>query len=280
MVGLLGLYTLLSSAHAYLDASRLPDPVSAILRPDVLPPMPRLVGTLIELVAGPDSVGAGSPRPGHLGMLVDERVSLQGSLLITLLRVAVGLGIGVPLGVLFGMVLGWSRRVDEYLHPLYVLVRSIPPIALVTYLMLWLGHGEAHVAIPIVYAGFVTMVIPAYHAVRDLPEVYVMAGRALGARGRRLVLKVVLPAASPVILAGLRYALVVGWMTAVGVEMLMANNGIGRLLVGGGLWSTRLTLAVDPAVVMVGLLGLAAAGYATDLLVRLLGRELTRWRRP
>jgi sulfonate transport system permease protein len=279
---MLGVYVLLSGAQAYLDASVLPAPVSGILRPDVLPPAPRVLNTLVELIgAHADRTHpTTSHAPGHLATLLEEHVTLQGSLLVTALRVVVGLATGVPLGVFLGALMGWSRRLDDYLHPLYVLIRSIPPIALVTYLMLWLGHGEAHLVVPVGYAGFVTMVIPAYHAVRDVPETYLMAARALGARGWLLARGVVLPAASPVVLAGLRYALVVGWMTVVGVEMLMADAGVGRLLVGGGLWSSRLTLAVDPAVVVVGLLGLAAAGYASDAFVRLLARELTHWSKP
>jgi ABC-type nitrate/sulfonate/bicarbonate transport system permease component len=173
--------------------------------------------------------------------------------------------------------MGWSRRADDYLHPLFVLVRSVPPLALITYIMLWLGHTEAHRLIPVAYAVAAAIVIPTYHGVRDVARRYVVAARSLGARGRLLVGRVILPAAAPAVLSGLRYAIAIGWMTAVGAEMLMADDGMGNLLVGGGLWSSRLQTRTDPAVVMAGIIALAGAGWAMDALARALAARATRW---
>jgi sulfonate transport system permease protein len=206
-------------------------------------------------------------------------VTLQASLAITTARVLFGLVVGAPIGILLGLFMGISRRADDYAHPLYALVRSIPPLALITYIMLWLGHREPHRLIPIVYAVATTMVIPSYHGVRDVASTYVVAGRSLGAKGWLLVQKVLLPAASPAVLTGLRYAVAIAWMTAVGSEMLMAENGMGNLIVGGGMWASRLQTRSDPAVVIVGILALAIAGWVTDLGTRVLTIRLTRWAR-
>src|SRR5256886_8381079 len=211
--------------------------------------------------------------------LVRQGVTLQDSLLISIGRVLFGLAVGLPLGILTGVLLGWSRRADDYLHPIYVLVRSVPPLALITYVMLWLGHSEAHRLIPIVYAVATTAVIPTYNSVRDVASRYLVAARSLGARGRLLGTKVLLPAASPAVLGGLRYAVAIAWMTAVGAEMLMAENGMGNLLVGGGMWSARRQTRSDPAVIIAGVITLAAAGWAMDAGARLLAARLTRWAR-
>jgi len=212
-------------------------------------------------------------------VLLQQGVTLQTSLLITTGRVLFGMVVGAPLGILIGLLIGLSRRVDDYVHPIYVLVRSIPPLALITYIMLWLGHTEAHRLIPIVYAVATTMVIPTYHGVRDLASTYLVAARSLGARGWLLLRRVLLPAAGPAVLSGLRYALAIAWMTAVGSEMLMADNGMGNLIVGGGMWASRFQTRSDPAVVMVGILALAAAGWLMDSGARLLTIRLTRWAR-
>jgi len=90
---------------------------------------------------------------------------------------------------------------------------------------------------------------------------------------------VILPAAAPAMLGALRYSLAIAWMTAVGAEMLMADNGMGNLLAGGGLWSSRLQTRSDPAVIMVGILALAVAGWAMDAAARVLSARLTRWAR-
>jgi ABC-type nitrate/sulfonate/bicarbonate transport system permease component len=79
------------------------------------------------------------------------------------------------------------------------------------------------------------------------------------------------------VLAGLRYAVAIAWMTAVGAEMLMSENGMGNLIVGGGLWASRTQTKADPAVVIVGIVALAAAGWAMDALARAATGRLTRW---
>jgi ABC-type nitrate/sulfonate/bicarbonate transport system permease component len=252
-----------------------------VSRPDVVPGARDIAQAFVALV------GPGVPPPageGHLhysGSHVDtlrrQGVTLQASLAVSTARVLFGLAVGLPLGILVGLLMGWSRRADDYLHPIYILIRSVPPLALITYIMLWLGHSEAHRLIPIVYAVAVTAVIPTYHGVRDLAGKYVVAARSLGATGRLLLARVVLPAAGPAVLGGLRYSLAIAWMTAVGAEMLMADNGMGNLLVGGGMWSSRLETRSDPAVIIVGILALAAAGWAMDRAAKTLTGRLTRW---
>ena len=267
-------YTVLSNAHLF--------------RPDVVPPTQDIAVAFTELVVGtrPPPITEDQQHAqhhhhssDHVGTLLQQGVTLQTSLAITAARVLFGLTVGAPLGILLGILMGWSRRADDYLHPMYVLLRSVPPLALITYVMLWLGHGEAHRLIPIVYAVAATMVIPAYHGARDVVGTYLTAARALGAPRWLLIRKVVLPAASPAILAGLRYAVAIAWMTAVGAEMLMSENGMGNLIVGGGLWASRSQTKADAAVVMVGILALAAAGWAMDALARSATARLTRWAR-
>ncbi len=274
-------YTVASNAGRLADADLLPEAFARLSRPDLLPPTQAIFKAVVSLVTGelPPMEGHHAHPSGHVSQLVEQHVTLQGALLVSVLRVLFGVAVGGPLGILTGFVLGWNRTADDYLHPIYVLLRSIPSLALITYVMLWLGHGEAHLLIPIVYAVFTTVVIPTYHGVRDLAEVYVRAARSLGAGGRLLFTRVVLPAASPAVLSALRYSLIIAWMTTVGVEMLMGDDGIGHLLVGGGLWSSRLQIGVDPAVIIAGILGLAAAGYLMDAAARIVSDRVTFWAR-
>ena len=209
--------------------------------------------------------------------LIQAGITLQESLLISTARVLFGLAVGLPLGILLGLWMGWSRRADDYLHPVFVVARSVPPLAFITYIMLWLGHSEAHRLIPIVYAVAVTAVIPTYHGVRDVTAKYLVAARSLGARTSLLFNKVLLPAAAPAVLGGVRYSIAIAWMTAVGAEMLMAENGMGNLLVGGGMWASRMQTRSDPAVIIVGVIALAAAGWAMDAVAHVATARLTRW---
>src|SRR5574341_2481935 len=269
----LGLASVVATVLAYTLVA------SAYGRPDILPPTRTIVAALTSLVTG----HAVLPPGGHvhpsdqIAHLLAQNVTLQSAIAASSARVLFGLAVGGALGILAGFAMGWSRRADEYLHPLYILARSIPPLALITYVMLWFGHGEAHRLIPVVYAAFTTVVIPTYHGVRDVAEVYVRAARALGAGRRLLFARVVLPASSPFVLSGLRYALLIAWMTTVGAEMLMGEDGVGYLIVAGGLWASRTEIRVDPAVVMVAILGLATVGLAMDAAARAIADRLTFW---
>jgi ABC-type nitrate/sulfonate/bicarbonate transport system permease component len=260
---------------------------NVVSRPDILPPTQDIAEAFGALVGRgiqpPANEEPASVEHHHhhssdqVETLLQAGVTLQASLAVTTARVLFGLAVGLPLGILMGLLMGWNRRADDYLHPIYILLRSVPPLALITYIMLWLGHSEAHRLIPIVYAVAVTAVIPTYHGVRDVAAKYLVAARSLGARGRLLLAKVILPAAGPAVLGGLRYSLAIAWMTAVGAEMLMAENGMGNLLVGGGMWSSRLQTRSDPAVIIVGIVALAVAGCVMDAAVRLATARLTRW---
>ncbi len=266
-------YALLSISSRYVDLARVPEPLGHILRPSVLPSPQDLFDTVIQLVQG-RTVPIGDPRhvSSHLETLALAHVTLQGSLLVSTLRVLIGLSLGVPVGIALGLVLGWNQTLDTYGHPVYIVLRSIPPLALISYAMLWLGHTETHVLVPVVYAVATAMVIPIYHGIRDVTSVYAVAARTLGAPRALFVSRVILPSVGPSIIAGLRYALVVAWMTTVGAEMLMARTGMGVLLVGGGIWSSRSEIGVDPAVVLVGILSLSTAAYAMDAVIRLASR--------
>jgi NitT/TauT family transport system permease protein len=267
------IYGLLSTASGYVDLARFPDPVIRLLRASALPPPKDLIDTVIQLVEG-RTAPIGDPRhvSSHLETLALAHVTLQGSIWVSTLRVLIGLSLGVPVGIALGLALGWNQKLDAYGHPVYVVFRSIPPLALISYAMLWLGHTETHVLLPVVYAVATAMVIPTYHGIRDVAGVYVLAARTLGAPRALFLSRVILPSIGPSIIAGLRYALVAAWMTTVGAEMLMARTGMGVLLVGGGIWSSRSEIGVDPAVVLVGILSLSTAAYAMDALIRLASR--------
>ena len=147
---------------------------SRVSRPGVLPPASDIADAFRTLV-GPGVAPPAGEEHSHnhhdssqMDTLVHQGVTLQASLAVTAARVLFGLTVGLPLGILMGLLMGWSRRADDYLHPIYILLRSVPPLALITYIMLWLGHSEAHRLIPIVYAVAVTAVIPTYHGVCDV----------------------------------------------------------------------------------------------------------------
>ncbi len=168
--------------------------------------------------------------------------------------------------------MAWYEAADHYLHPLYSLFRPIPPLAFVTLFILWFGIGEASKVLLIAYGVGMTMLIPAYHGVRDIPAVYIKAASVLAATRRQLLWRVILPAAAPRIFTGLRLAVMAAWGIIVAAELIASTSGLGYLIIIA-------QSQYETATVMVGIASLALIGFAMDLAVRALGARYTGWMR-
>jgi len=242
-------YTLVSNLYRLVDTAALPRPLRILLRPGILPPPERLAEAFHAVLA--DGSWA-----AHVGA--------------SLGRVLEGLALGGVVGIGAGLAMGWFERVEHYLDPLYQLLRPVPPLAFVTLFILWFGIGEASKVLLVAYGVAMVTLIPAYQGVRDIPAVYLKAARILGATRRQLLWRVVVPAAAPRLLAGLRLAVMAAWGIIVAAELIAATSGLGYLIV---IAQTQ----YDTALVMVGIASLAAVGFLMDGGVRLLAAYLTRW---
>jgi sulfonate transport system permease protein len=255
-----------------------------LARPELVPTARALVETAAALVRGLPKGGDGGhaaqgglpPGSDHVGQLVRQGVTLQGALLASTARVLLATIVGAALGIVLGVAMGWNGTLGEFVHPLAVLARGVPPVALVTYAMVWLGHGEAHRLVPIAYAALVTVAVPAWRGTRDVAAVWIRAARALGAPPGLVVRRVLVPAITPSVLSGLRHALLVAWTTTLAVEMVTAEAGLGRVI-AAGLRASGTGIAADPAVVMVALATIAAGATVTDTALRVATTRLTRW---
>jgi ABC-type nitrate/sulfonate/bicarbonate transport system permease component len=143
-------------------------------------------------------------------------------------RWAVGLGLAVLLGVPLGLVMGRSRAARELVEPLLVASYPLPKAALILLFVLWWGAGDL-ARIAIVVAGcLIPIVISAQHGAAAVAPALLWSARALGTR--RLFWRVVLPAALPQILSGLRIALAVAIFTVLASELLIRGSGIGSYM--------------------------------------------------
>jgi NitT/TauT family transport system permease protein len=183
----------------------------------------------------------------------------------TLERVAVGFGTGAGLGVALGLAAGQLRVVE--------MLRPIPPLAVLPLFIVWVGIGEPSKVGFITYATFFPIFLTTVTGVRQIDPLLLRAARSLGARGPRLFLRVILPAALPDILTGLRLGVALAFFVIVISEFIGAEHGLGYLINDGR--NFFLVPQMLGAAVVLGLLG-----YAGNGLVRLLERRLTRWQHP
>jgi sulfonate transport system permease protein len=184
--------------------------------------------------------------------------------------VAFGFLLGAAAATLLGAATGYSIRARRLLDPLFQGLRNIPSIAWVPLFILWLGIAEASkialIAVGVFFPVYLNLMSGIARTDRKLVEV----GRAYRMTGWRLVVSVLVPAALPAYIVGLRGGLGLGWMFVAAAELMGASEGLGFLLIDG-------QMTGRPALMIGALITFALAGKTTDLGLMLLGRRVLRW---
>jgi NitT/TauT family transport system permease protein len=147
----------------------------------------------------------------------------------TLGRVAAGFVIGAIPGIMLGIVMGINQTVRLMLDTTLSAIYVLPKIAIFPIVMLMFADpfGEGPKIAVVALSVFFLMTINTMAGVRDIDPVFVMAGRNYGARGLPLYRHVIIPAALPVIFAGLRLALGTALIVIISIEFLRAKQGVG-----------------------------------------------------
>jgi len=210
-----------------------------------------------------------------IGNIVELAVKgqLWGHLGATLERVALGFGTGAAAALTLGLLAGQIPAIRNLLEPVVELLRPIPPLAMLPLFIVWVGIGEGSKVGFITYATFFPMFLTTVHAVRQVDPLLLRAARSLGARRAQLFLRVILPAALPELLTGVRLGVSLSFFVIVISEFVAAEAGLGYLINDGR--NFFLVAQMLGAAMLLGLLG-----YVGNELVRLAERRLTRWQHP
>jgi NitT/TauT family transport system permease protein len=192
--------------------------------------------------------------------------------LASIIRVVGGFAIGAGLALPLGLLMGGSAWVYRLMNPLVQLLRPIPPIAYIPLAILWFGLGNPPAFFLISLGAFFPVLMNTISGVRTVDEIYIRAARNLGARGATLFLRIILPAATPHILTGLRVGFGVAFIVVIVAEMIAVNDGLGfRILEAREfMWSDKIIAGM----ITIGLLGLAI-----DSGMDRVNRYLLRWHR-
>lgn len=193
------------------------------------------------------------------------------NLLVSLLRVSVGLAAGIAAGTMLGLAAGLSRMGEDFVDPTVQMARTLPHLALLPLMILWFGIGETPKIVIIALGASFPIYLNLFAAIRGADRKLLEAAGMLGLSTREVIWHVVLPSALPGFLVGLRQALGIAWISLVVAEQINATSGIGYLVM-----NAQEFLQTD--VIFDGLLVYAVLGLATDRLVRSLERRLLAWR--
>lgn len=187
--------------------------------------------------------------------------TLQGHLASSLLRFGLGFTLAVCAGIPLGLLMAWFRVVDKVLTPLFDALRFVAPIAWLPFAALWFGTGIGGPLLIIFMGAFPPVLINTYRGAKYVDRKYLDAARMLGAGSWRSITQVLLPAAVPSIVAGLRVSTGLGWQSLVGAELIVASSGVGYLMVRG-------QAGLSSATVMGAMCAIGLVGLSMDWLLR------------
>ncbi|SHM54295.1 sulfonate transport system permease protein [Pseudomonas asturiensis] len=189
----------------------------------------------------------------------------------SLMRVLSGFAIGASLALVFAAWVGLSREAEAYLEPTFAGLRSIPSLAWVPLLLLWLGIGETSKIVLIAIGAFFPVYLNGVAAIRGIDRKLVEVGQMYGFSRYRLTRRILLPAALPGLFTGLRSGMSLAWMFLVAAELIAATKGLGYLLSDGRETSR-------PDIVLAAIVVLATLGKLSDGLLAGLEKRFLSWR--
>ena len=192
------------------------------------------------------------------------------NIVASLSRVLTGFVIGVLVAVPVGFLMGWFLWARGLIEPWVQFFRTIPPLALIPLVILFLGIGETAKVFLIFLAAFFATVIATFGGVRSVDKTLIDAAQVLGSNNFSIFFRVVVPAAFPYILAGARIGLGSAWATLVASELIAANSGLGYMM-------KQASQYFDVPKVMVGVISIGILGFVMDRSVLRIEDRLTRW---
>ncbi len=191
---------------------------------------------------------------------------------VTMKRMLIGYSLSVVFGMMLGIGVASNRFLEETVGPLLVSLQSLPSICWVPLAILWFGLTEKAILFVVLMGCILSVTIAMEDGRKQMPKIYTMAGRNLGASGFRLFWYVMLPASLPYIVSGLKQGWAFGWRSLIQAEMIFLTVGLGQqLMMGRDLNDMSQVIAVMILIVALGT-------FVNRLVFRTMERTLqNRW---
>jgi NitT/TauT family transport system permease protein len=195
------------------------------------------------------------------------------NILASLRRMAIGFGVAILVSIPLGLMMGRSRKVAAFFNPLLMITYPVPKAALMPIIMLWLGVGDVAKTLVIFLGVSLPVIYHSFQGAKAVEEKMLWSGAAMGLSAAQRMVRIVLPAALPEILAGCRTGLVLALITMITSEMIARQSGAGNILFNAldmGQYDT-----VFAMIIIVG-----AMGIGLDAAFERLRGRLVRWSEP
>jgi sulfonate transport system permease protein len=198
--------------------------------------------------------------------------TLQGSLLASFERWAIGFALGVSIGVLLAVLTGLSRVGEIVADPILQALRSVPLLGLIPLFIVWFGIGQLPKVLFVMLSALFPVYLNTFAGIRGVDSKLGELGRVLGLRRGEMIRHIVLPGALPSALTGLQLSVISSMLALVVGEQINATSGLGFMI-------TQAQQFLNNSVIMVALIVYAILGLLLNGAVRLLERKALAWRR-
>lgn len=190
---------------------------------------------------------------------------------ISAYRAGLGFLLGSATGLLLGLSTGLGKLVERTLDPSLQMLRTIPLLSLIPLFILWFGVGEFSKILMIALGAFFPVYLNTFLGIRSVDIKLIEVSRIFQYSRWQLLSKMIIPAALPNILLGIRLSLGASWLVLVVAEMMGTSAGIGYMIQDARAYS-------QTDKVFVGIIIFAVIGKLSDSAIRLLERRWLHWR--
>lgn len=174
---------------------------------------------------------------------------------ISMKRIAIGYGISIGIGVSLGLLIGRFRIFDETLGSLISGLQTLPTICWLPLSLLWFGLNDMAIIFLVFMGAVLSIATGTDSGVKNVPPLYIRAAKTMGARRWKLYFEVIIPAALPHIIIGMKQGWSFAWRSLMAGELLIVCLGLGHLMmIGRELNDMSQVIAVMLVIIMIGIL--------------------------
>lgn len=176
--------------------------------------------------------------PSPIGVLQSfERLLLKGTLItavaVSIQRLLLGYFLSVILGSMIGIILARFKLVRESYSSFFLGIQTLPSICWIPFAILWFGISEQTILFVVMLGATAAIALGTESGIRNVNPIFIKAGKNMGATGISLYRHVILPAAIPQLLTGMKQGWSFAFRGLMAGEMLAASKGIGQVLMAG-----------------------------------------------
>jgi ABC-type nitrate/sulfonate/bicarbonate transport system permease component len=196
--------------------------------------------------------------------------NIRPHLIYTVERTFSGALTGIIIGIGIGLVMGFNRTLRLVVEPLIELIRVIPPLAIIPFLLMWFGPSPTTQYLMISFYCFLILTVTTLNAISNIQKIYIEMAQTMGANSLQITKTIFLPGIIPEMIGSIRVALAMSWGLEVVAELMGTPYGMGKV------FSILVPFFATDAVIA-SILWIAFLAVITDLVINQIMRRLTKW---